>query len=99
MMPTISGRLHIGILIAVVLWPSYSGGCCVTTTFGFRLRTIGDSPRAACDAGISVPLATLAVLSISGALAGRRRSDRGVRRRRIDSIRRRWRSSSATPAS
>ena len=69
MMPTISGRLHVGILIAVglavLLWWILRG-----TTFGFRMRTIGDSPRAARYAGIGVPVATLAVLSISGALAG-----------------------------
>lgn len=68
-MPTISGRLNIGILIAVclavALWWVLRA-----TTFGFRLRTIGDSPRAARYAGISVPIVTLAVLSISGALAG-----------------------------
>jgi len=68
-MPSISGRLHIGILIAVglavVLWWVLR-----STTFGFRMRTIGDSPRAARYAGIGVPLTTLAVLSISGALAG-----------------------------
>lgn len=68
-LPMISGRLHVGFLVAVVLavllwWMLRS------TTFGFRLRTIGDSPRAARYAGIGVPAATLVVLSISGALAG-----------------------------
>lgn len=68
-MPVISGRLHIGFLVAVglavLLWWVLR-----STTFGFRLRTIGDSPRAARYAGMGVPVATLAVLSISGALAG-----------------------------
>ncbi len=68
-LPTISGRLHVGFLIAVALavsvWLLVRG-----TTFGFRLRTIGDSPRAARYAGIGVPVATIAVFAISGALAG-----------------------------
>jgi simple sugar transport system permease protein len=68
-MPVISGRLHVGFVIAAVLagalwWVLRS------TTFGFRLSTIGDSQRAARYAGIGVPATTLAVLSISGALAG-----------------------------
>jgi general nucleoside transport system permease protein len=68
-MPAISGRLHIGFVIAVALavllwWVLRS------TTFGFRVRTIGDSPRAARYAGMGVPFATLAVLAISGGLAG-----------------------------
>ncbi len=68
-MPSISGRLHMGFVIAVALavllwWALRS------TTFGFRVRTIGDSPRAARYAGIGVPFATLAVLAISGGLAG-----------------------------
>lgn len=68
-MPTISGRLHIGfaiaVLLAVTLWWVLR-----STTFGFRLRTIGDSPRAARYVGMGVPAATLAVLGVSGALAG-----------------------------
>ncbi len=68
-MPVISGRLHVGfaiaVALAVLLWWVLRN-----TTFGFRVRTIGDSPRAARYAGIGVPFATLAVLAISGALAG-----------------------------
>lgn len=68
-LPAISGRLHIGfaiaVVLAVVLWLLLRN-----TTFGFRLRTIGDSHRAATYAGIGVPAATIAVMSISGALAG-----------------------------
>lgn len=68
-MPSVSGRLHLGFFVAVALaialWLLLR-----STTFGFRLRTIGDSHRAARYAGIGVPVATLAVMSISGALAG-----------------------------
>lgn len=68
-MPVISGRLHIGFLIAVglavLLWWVLR-----STTFGFRIRTIGDSPRAARYAGMGVSTATLIVLATSGALAG-----------------------------
>ncbi len=68
-LPAISGRLHLGFAIAVVLavliWLLLR-----SSTFGFRIRTIGDSHRAARYAGIGVPVATLAVMSISGALAG-----------------------------
>lgn len=68
-MPVISGRLHVGFLIAVglalVLWWVLR-----STAFGFRLRTIGDSPRAARYAGMGVSTATLVVLAASGAFAG-----------------------------
>ncbi len=68
-LPLMSGRLHAGFAIAVVaavqLWWLLR-----STTFGFRLRTIGDSHRAARYAGIGVPVATLIVMSISGGLAG-----------------------------
>jgi len=67
-MPSISGRLHIGIIIAVVaavlLWWLLG-----KTAWGFQVRTIGDSPRAARYAGMSVRMKTLAVLALSGALA------------------------------
>ena len=68
-MPAISGRLHIGFLIAVglavVLWWVLR-----STTFGFRVRTIGDSMRAARYAGVGVSATIIVVLSLSGALAG-----------------------------
>jgi simple sugar transport system permease protein len=40
------------------------------TTFGFRLRMVGENPTAARFAGVHVPLTALATLSLSGALAG-----------------------------
>jgi ABC-type uncharacterized transport system permease subunit len=68
-LPLISGRLHSGFVIAVViavlLWWILK-----RTTFGFRIRTIGDSVRAARYAGVGVPVAIVAVLAISGGLAG-----------------------------
>jgi ABC-type uncharacterized transport system permease subunit len=68
-LPALSGRLHAGIIIAivcaVVLWWVLR-----QTSWGFQLRTIGDSPAAARYAGMSVSLKVLSVLAISGALAG-----------------------------
>jgi ABC-type uncharacterized transport system permease subunit len=68
-LPILSGRLHAGIIIAVlaavILWWVLR-----RTAWGFELRTIGDSPEAARYAGMSVKLKTLSVLAISGALAG-----------------------------
>jgi len=67
-MPSLSGRLHVGIIIAVVaaliLWWALR-----RTSWGFQIRTIGDSPSAARYAGMSVKFKTLAVLATSGALA------------------------------
>jgi simple sugar transport system permease protein len=67
-MPALSGRLHIGIIIAVVaavlLWWLLR-----KTSWGFQVRTIGDSPSAARYAGMSVRRKTLGVLATSGALA------------------------------
>lgn len=68
-LPVLSGRLHAGVIIAVVaavvLWWVLR-----RTSWGFQLRTIGDSPQAARYAGMSVRVKTLSVLAISGALAG-----------------------------
>ncbi|QCK87598.1 ABC transporter permease [Phreatobacter aquaticus] len=66
----ISGTdLHIGILLAVVVvvalhvlfW---------RTTFGFRLRIMGESRSAADYVGLSVPRATMRVMLLAGGLAG-----------------------------
>lgn len=68
-LPSISGRLHLGFLIAVglavVLWWVMKH-----TTFGFRVRTIGDSARAAKYAGVGVSATIFVVFALSGALAG-----------------------------
>jgi len=67
-MPELSGRLHFGFVIAIVcavgLWWILR-----RTTWGFEIRTIGDSPSSARYAGISVRAKTIAVLAISGGLA------------------------------
>jgi ABC-type uncharacterized transport system permease subunit len=41
-----------------------------STTFGFRLRTVGSSPEAARYAGVNVPRTVLLVMLTSGGLAG-----------------------------
>ncbi len=68
-LPDLSGRLHLGfaiaIALAVLLWWVLKN-----TTFGFRVRTIGDSQRAARYAGIGVSGTIMTVFLMSGALAG-----------------------------
>lgn len=63
------GRLHAGILIAVVamavvLYASRR------TVWGFRLRVVGGNPEAARRAGLRVPLLILTAMLAGGALAG-----------------------------
>lgn len=69
-LPRLPGStLHLGIAIAAIaallgsvyLW---------RTTFGFRLRVVGASPSAAAYAGMSYGRSFLAVMLVSGALAG-----------------------------
>jgi simple sugar transport system permease protein len=55
----------IGVLVAVGLWVLYS-----RTHFGFEVRVIADSPRAARYAGMRTRRKILAVMAISGAAAG-----------------------------
>ncbi len=52
-------------LVAVVLWFLYS-----RTRFGFEVQVLGDSPRAARYAGMRTRRKILAVMGISGAIAG-----------------------------
>ena len=64
-----STRLHIGILIGVVLVPvvhKYMSG----TAWGLHLRSIGDNSVAASRLGVSVTGQIMAVMIISGMLAG-----------------------------
>jgi len=62
-------RFHIGFFIALgiaylIYWILFK------TTWGFELRTVGANPHAAKYAGMSNVLATIAAMSVSGALAG-----------------------------
>jgi ABC-type uncharacterized transport system permease subunit len=55
----------VGILVAALLWAVIR-----TTGFGFEMRVVGDSPKAADYAGIRTKRRILTVMAISGALAG-----------------------------
>lgn len=55
----------IAILVAAVLWVTYT-----RTRFGFELQVIGDSQRTARFAGMRLRRKILAVMCISGAIAG-----------------------------
>ena len=55
----------IAALVAVLLWFLYT-----RTRFGFEAQVLGDSPRAARYAGMRTRRKILAVMAISGALAG-----------------------------
>jgi simple sugar transport system permease protein len=57
--------LFVAVAAAVLLWLLYS-----RTRFGFQVRVIGDSPRAATYAGMRTKRMVLAVMALSGALAG-----------------------------
>src|SRR5438093_13268165 len=55
----------VAVLVAVVLWVLYS-----RTRFGFEAQVLGDSPRAARYAGMRTRRKILAVMAISGGIAG-----------------------------
>ena len=55
----------IAILVAALLWGLYQ-----RTRFGFELQVIGDSPRAARYAGMRTRRKIVAVMCLSGAIAG-----------------------------
>jgi simple sugar transport system permease protein len=55
----------LAVLVAVVLWVLYS-----RTRFGFEVQVLGDSARAARYAGMRTRRKILAVMAISGAIAG-----------------------------
>lgn len=83
----ISGRLHYGIIIAIVLalliyillWK---------TTIGYKMRASGAEARAANYGGIKVPLYVVSAMVISGAFAGLAGGIEiaGVHRRAIEGI-------------
>ncbi len=62
---TIPFGFFLGIAAATVVWFVYR-----STIFGFEARVIGDAPAAARYAGIRTPRKIVAVMGISGALAG-----------------------------
>ncbi len=62
---TVSSGLIIGIVVVIAVHLMMT-----RTAFGMRLRLVGASPRAAVHAGLSVPRLTIAVFTISAALAG-----------------------------
>jgi general nucleoside transport system permease protein len=55
----------IGIALAFLIWLLYT-----RTRFGFEVQVIGDSPRAATYAGMRTRRKILAVMALSGAVAG-----------------------------
>lgn len=55
----------LGCIAAVGLWALYR-----YTRFGFEIAVVSDSPEAARYAGINVPRTGLAIMTLSGALAG-----------------------------
>ncbi len=57
--------LLLGIGLAALIWLLYS-----RTRFGFEVQVIGDSPRAATYAGMRTRRKILAVMALSGAVAG-----------------------------
>jgi general nucleoside transport system permease protein len=57
--------LLLGFVLAVFVWVLYS-----RTKFGFEVRVIGDSTRAASYAGMRTRRKILAVMALSGAIAG-----------------------------
>lgn len=62
-------RIHPGIILAVILAVVLTY-VLFRTTFGYRLRAVGEGPEAAQAAGISITRNTLYVFFLSGALAG-----------------------------
>jgi general nucleoside transport system permease protein len=57
--------LLVGLVLAAFIWVLYT-----RTRFGFEVQVIGDSPRAATYAGMRTRRKILAVLALSGAVAG-----------------------------
>lgn len=62
---TTHGGLLFGIVAAVILW-----FIVYRSRWGYEIRLIGDNPRAAKYAGVSIIRNTILVMALSGALAG-----------------------------
>jgi general nucleoside transport system permease protein len=68
-LPRLTGRVHVGIIIAVAaavfIWLVL-----IRTRWGYEIRVIGENPEAAHYAGISLTRNVLLVMMLSGGLAG-----------------------------
>lgn len=65
-----TGRLHAGLALALIL-AAAAGWALRETAAGYRLRAVGESPRAAASAGrIDVSRVTVGAFLVSGAFAG-----------------------------
>ncbi|MFQ5342916.1 MAG: ABC transporter permease [Anaerolineae bacterium] len=68
-LPRLTGRVHLGIVFAVVaallIWIVLD-----RTRWGYEIRVIGENPRAARYAGMSIARNILLVMLLSGGLAG-----------------------------
>lgn len=68
-LPTIWGRVHIGLFLvlglAILLWWALR-----STRWGYQVRVIGESPEAARYSGMKIAKQTLIVLALSGGFAG-----------------------------
>ncbi len=68
-LPDISGRMHVGILIAVVVAVALAVAL-ANTRWGYEVSTIGGNRRAAEFAGIPVTRSIITVMLLAGAIAG-----------------------------
>lgn len=68
-LPTIMGRTHLGLVVAVVAAISLHLLLRVTV-FGYEVRIIGASPDSARYAGIPAATRSVAVMALAGAMAG-----------------------------
>lgn len=68
-LPTLVSDLHVGVLLAFALIPAV-GILLYRTDLGFELRAVGADADAARNSGMNVQRATLAVIFLSGGLAG-----------------------------
>lgn len=68
-LPRLSGRVHLGLVFAIVaailIWVVLD-----RTRWGYEIRLIGENPRAARYAGVSLTRNILLVMILSGGLAG-----------------------------
>ncbi len=69
-LPRLPGtRVHLGLLFAV-LAAAFIWFALARTKWGYEVRLIGENPRAAAYAGVSLGLNTLLIMALSGGLAG-----------------------------